>query len=446
MLLEDGAIGETVTVLRDMAGQAFWFDRHQTLYDHIIDLWNRSRPLDGVLIKDELEQRGLFEPLGGYEFLGSLVGAVPSALRAREYATIVRDKALLRQLIHAAEKAMDIAFEDGLPTQEILDAVSREIFAVTERGVSGAALPLPDVIDEVFHRIEELDGKVLTGKPTGYYELDELTCGLQPSELIIVAGRPSMGKTALGLNMAEHMALNEDLSVLFFSLEMSRQQVAQRLLCSRARVDSHRLRRGRLSGDDIRRLHDAADAMRRKKLLIDDTSSLTILELRARARLEARRARGLDAIFVDYLQLLRAPHTESRQQEVAEISRGLKALAKELNIPVIAMAQLNRKTEDRTGNRPRMSDLRESGSIEQDADVVAMLHRESYYTTRGSDDAAAPDDEDSGAELIIAKQRNGPVDTIKLHFNKSCTRFENPDLSGRFGDGPPPGRDDYKFP
>jgi replicative DNA helicase len=324
---------------------------------------------------------------------------------------------------------MDAAFDDQLPAGEILDLAEREIFDVTEKRVTGAAQPLPDLIEEVFQKIQDLDGSAVTGEPTGFFELDELTCGLQPTELIIVAGRPSMGKTAIGLNMAEHIALNENppRPVLFFSLEMSSQQVAQRILCSRARVDSQRLRRGKHSAEELQRLMAVADEIRGRPLLVDDTSGLSILELRARARL-AYRKHGIRAVFVDYLQLMHTPGAESRQQEVAEISRGLKALAKELKIPVVAMAQLNRKPEDRSSNRPRMSDLRESGAIEQDADLVALLHRESYYKLGDDQDA----DQDPTAELIIAKQRNGPVGTVKLHFNRQWTRFDNPQYGDRY--------------
>lgn len=379
--------------------------------------------MDGVVIKDELVRNGLFESLGGYEFLSELVSSVPSALRVREYAQIVREKWMLRELIEAAHRAMDAAFEDALPPQEILDLAEREIFEVTEKRVGGGPQPLAELLEEAYRKIEKLDGTTLAGEPTGFYELDELTCGFQPGELVIIAGRPSMGKTSLGLNIAEHLALSEDppRPVLFFSLEMSRQQVAQRLLCSRARVDAHKLRRGRHTTEELKRLLAVADECQRKPLWVDDTSSLSILELRARARMTYRKHK-IRAVFVDYLQLLRAPGAESRQQEVAEISRGLKALAKELNVPVIAMAQLNRKPEDRKSNIPRMSDLRESGAIEQDADLIALLHREAQY--RLGEDPEAEDD--GSAELIVAKQRNGPVGTIKLHFDRRFARFDNP--------------------
>ena len=439
MLLDDSAIGEAITALKDSGPSLFWYERHQAIYDLIVELWRESRPIDGVLIKDELLRRGSFEQLGGYDFLGTLVDSVPSPLRVREYAQIVREKAILRQLISATHRAMDAAFEDKLPTGEILDMAEREVFDVTEKRVLGGAQLLPDLIEEVFERIQDLDGSTVTGEATGFFELDDMLCGLQPAELIILAARPSMGKTALGLNMAEHIALNSDppAPVMFFSLEMSSQQVAQRILCSRARVDAQKLRRGRHNDEDLRKLVAVADEVRGKPLLVDDTSGLSILEMRARARM-AYRKHQIRAIFVDYLQLMRAHGAESRQQEVAEISRGLKALAKELNIPVVAMAQLNRNPEDRSSNRPRMSDLRESGAIEQDADVVALLHRESYYKI-GDEDA----DEDPSAELIIAKQRNGPVGTIKLHFNRQWTRFDNPTYGDQYSgtyeaQAPPP--------
>lgn len=429
MLLDDAAVSEAITALRDAGASLFWSEKHQRLFDLIVELWRENKPLDGVVLKEAIARHHDFEKLGGFDFLAGLISSVPSALRVNEYAQIVREKAILRQLISAAHRAMDAAFDNRLPTPEVLDYAERAIFEVTEKRVTAAVQPLPSLIQEVFQKIEMMDGTALTGEPTGFYELDELTCGLQPAELIIIAGRPSMGKTALGLNMAEHIALDENppRPVLFFSLEMSSQQVAQRILCSRARVDSQRLRRGRHTEEDLYRLKQAADEISGRPLFVDDTSALSILELRARARL-AYRKHAVRAIFVDYLQLMHAPGAESRQQEVAEISRGLKALAKELKVPVVAMAQLNRKPEDRGSNRPRMSDLRESGAIEQDADLVALLHRESYYKS-GEDPSA---DDDPTAELIIAKQRNGPVGTVKLHFNRQWTRFDNPQYGDQY--------------
>lgn len=426
MLQQGEAIGEAISTLGDASDAAFLFPRHGQLFKHIVELYDGARPIDGVIIKDELVRRGQFESLGGFEFLGELLASVPSALRAREYAAIVRDKFLLRELIRVLQEGLETAYDARLPAQEILDEVEKRVCKVTERRVTGGAQRLPDLIAEVFRAIDARGdhASAISGEPTGFLELDDITCGLQPAELIIVAGRPSMGKTAFGLNIAEHLAVNERRPCLFFSLEMSRQQVAQRILCSWSRVDAHKLRRGMLGGTELERLKEAADRISGAPLLVDDAAGLTITDLRSRARM-AHRKHGIRAVFVDYLQLMREPEMarQSRQQEVAAISGGLKGLAKELEIPVVAMAQLNRGPEDRSGNRPRMSDLRESGAIEQDADVIMLLHRESYYKT--PDPAAAPTDEDNTAELIIAKQRNGPVGTIELHFNKQWTRFDN---------------------
>lgn len=433
MLHGKEAIGEVISVLRDAGREAFVHESHQWLYDVLVKLYVENQPIDGMVIKDELGRQGRWEKLGKFDFLGRLLGAVPSASRARYYASIVYDKHLLRQLIAATHRVMEAAFDHDQPAREVLDYAEKEVFDVTERRVTGEAQALPDLVREAFKTIERR-GEALTGEPTGFIELDELTCGLQPGELVIVAGRPSMGKTALGLNMAEHLAIKERRPALFFSLEMSRLQVAQRILCSRARVNSHMLRRGRHSDLDMARLQSVAADLSSAPLLVDDSADLTMLELRARARMAFRRYQ-IRAIFVDYLQLLRLPRAESRQVEVATISRGLKALAKDLNVPVVAMAQLNRNPEDksRRGNRPRMSDLRESGAIEQDADVIALLHRESYYrqnpiVAAGDEDGGRVEGEDPDenvAELILAKQRNGPIGTIRLHWNKQYTRFDN---------------------
>jgi len=436
MLLEKEAIGQAITVLRDAGAAAFESPKHQRLYELLVQFYIENRPIDSKLLREELTRRGWWEELGGYDFLGGLVNSVASSLRAPYYAEIVYNNYLLRELIGATHRVMACAYANDRPVKEMLDYAEKEVFGVTERRVSGEATPLAQLLHDVVGTLESRGDHVLTGEPTGLVELDNITCGLQPSELIIVAGRPSMGKTALGLNLAEHLAIVEQRPVLFFSLEMSRQQVAQRVLCSQARVDAHRLRRRPGGSAQLAKLKDFADRLASAPLLVDDTSDLTILELRARARM-AYRKYNIRAVFVDYLQLMHVPNSESRQQEVATISRGLKALAKDLNVPVVAMAQLNRNPEDKTrkGNRPRMSDLRESGAIEQDADVVMLLHREAYYkmggaaVADGTDDfgAAPSDPEENLAELIIAKNRNGPVGTIKLHFSRQYTRFDNHD-------------------
>jgi len=435
MLLEEGAIGEAITTLADVPRPIFWSEKHERLYDHVLDLWKQSRPIDGVIIKEELERKKMFEQLGGYEFLVGLVNSVPSATRVAHYARIVRNKCLLRQLVNATYRVMNAAFDENEDAQRILDFAEKEIFDVTERRVTGGAGTLKEQIAELFERIQ--DKIPHEGEPTGFYELDEITSGLHKSELIIIAGRPSMGKTALGLNIAEHMAFEANIPVLFFSLEMSRAALAERVLCGRARVDGHRLRKARIGPQDVANLQRAASQMTDKPLLVDDTPGLTIMEMRARARIMHRKHR-IRAVFVDYLQLMHSPGKESRQMEVAEISRGLKALAKDLDVPVIAMAQLNRNPEERSGFRPRMSDLRESGAIEQDADVIMLLHRESYYKEKAAvaDEAGYVDPDENKAEVILAKQRNGPTGTVDLQFDRRYTRFENRDATGRYRNVP----------
>ena len=381
----------------------------------MLDLYDKGSAIDLVILRDELSRRGDLEKVGGVEYLVQLVQSVPSAANAEFYAGIVRDKALLRDLISASGAIIDEAYTAHDEVAAILDRAEQQFFMVTEQRVANEAVGLSSLLEQTFQQIQDREGNYLTGAPTGFLELDDLTSGLQPAELIIVAARPSMGKTAMGLNLAEHMAVNENMPVVFFSMEMSRQQVAQRILCSRGRIDSHRLRRGMLNEQEIRQLQMICDELRDAPLFIDDTPGMTVLELRAKAR-RLWLQHKIKAIFIDYLQLMHTPGAESRQQEIAIISRGLKALGRELNVPIVSLAQLNRGTEGRDGHRPRMSDLRESGAIEQDADVVMLLHRPSYYD---------PNEDPNVAEVIIAKQRNGPTGTVKLHFDARSTRFDN---------------------
>ncbi|NOS99505.1 MAG: replicative DNA helicase, partial [Phycisphaerales bacterium] len=352
-------------------------------------------------------------------YLVSLAESVPSAAHAEHYARIVRDKGMLRDLIRCSGELAELGYAQHPSAEELLDHAEQKLFAVTERRISRQANRLRDLLEPLFKQIEMRDESYLSGIATGFTELDELTSGFQKGDLIIVAGRPSMGKTALGLTMADHMAGSTEpaVRVAFFSMEMSNQQVAQRILCSRGKVDSHKFRRHMLDEEDINRLGHVCDELAKAPFYVDDTPGMTVLELRAKARRLARQY-DIQVIFVDYLQLMRASGTESRQQEIAAISAGLKALGRELNIPIIAMAQLNRQAEGREGHRPRMSDLRESGAIEQDADVVLLIHREEYYKPQQIDVQGI-------AEIIIAKQRNGPTDTVKLNFNRRLTRFDN---------------------
>ena len=415
LMLDREAIGYVVPIIPRHTSTRFYQIEHRLIYESLLDLYDKGSAIDIVILRDELIRRGDLEKVGGIEYIVQLSQSVPSAANAEYYAAIVRDKALLRDLIQASGEIIDEAYAAREQVPEILDKAEQRFFAVTEQRVANEAVNLAGLLEETFKQIQDRDGNYLTGMATGFLEMDDMTSGLQANELIIVAARPSMGKTAFGLNLAEYMAVNENQPVVFFSMEMSRQQVAQRILCSRGKVDSHRLRRGMLNEHEIRQLQMICDELRDAPLFIDDTPGMTVLELRAKAR-RLWLQHKIKAVFIDYLQLMHTPGAESRQQEIAIISRGLKALGRELNIPIISLAQLNRGTEGRDGHRPRMSDLRESGAIEQDADVVMLLHRPSYYD---------PNEEPNIAEVIIAKQRNGPTGTVKLHFDSRSTRFDN---------------------
>jgi len=420
MMLHRDAIGDVLPIIHRNESERFYRPDHRRLFEVLVDMYDGSQAIDLVTFKNELRRRNLLEEVGGEDYLVQLVESVPSHLHAEHYARLVCDKALLRELILASGKMMDEAYRHGEDAREILDRAEQLLFQVTDQRISEQATQLRDYLDEIFRQIESRDGHYITGVPTGFTELDDMLSGMQQGEMIIVAARPSMGKTAFGLCVAEHVASRANRPSAFFSMEMSKQAIAQRLLCSRGRVDSHKLRRGMLSEMEIQHLANVCGELADVPLFIDDTPGMSVLELRAKTR-RLRARFNIEAVFIDYLQLMRSPgRVESRQQEVAEISRGLKALARELNIPVVVMAQLNRNPEGRTDNRPRMSDLRESGAIEQDADVILLLHREEYY--KGEN---CPDDLRNIAEVIIAKQRNGPVGTIKLFFNQALTRFDN---------------------
>lgn len=417
MILDWRVIGDVLSIVK--SEHHFYKPEHAAIYKVLVELYDRSQSLDMVQLRQRLADLGQLEQVGGVEHLIELVESVPSAASADYYARIVRDKAVLRQLIEEAGHILEDAYHSSDPVQEVLDKAEQRIFRLAQSGSSDEAYHLKQLLQETYARLEAQDGNAITGIETGFYELDEMTNGLQQGEMIIISGRPSMGKTALALNIAEHAAATTHQPVMIFSLEMSRQQLAQRLLCSRSGVDSHKLRRNMLSDDDFGSLAITVGELSEAPLYIDDTSGLTILDLRARSRRMVDR-HDIKLIIVDYIQLMSVAGAESRQQEVSAISRGIKGLARELNVPVICVSQLNRSPEGREGHRPRMSDLRESGSLEQDADVVAMLHREDYYH-RGEDDY----EETHVAELIIAKQRNGPTGMVKLQFNAATTRFHN---------------------
>ena len=418
MILDPECIG---LVIQKVKTDSFYRLENQMMFDAIVHLWEKTNgKFDLVLLRDELKKRNQIDEVGGPEYLMKIAESVPSSANVEQYVNIVQEKQMLRELISAAGDVMTEAFDAGGDVSEKLDRAEQKIFQVTEKKISGAAVSIKDLLTQAFEAIDKREGHHVTGLPTGFTELDDLTCGLQNGEMIVIAGRPSMGKTSFAMNMAEHIGADNNMPVVIFSLEMSKQQLAERMLCSRAMMDSQLVRKGMLNDEQYQELVQAASEMSGKPIYVDDSPGITPLELRGKAR-RLKAQYGIRCIVIDYLQLMsKGGKVESRQQEVSEISRYLKALARELEVPVIVLSQLNRSPEGREGHKPRMSDLRESGSIEQDADVVMLLHREDYYH-KGETDY----ENTNGAEVIIAKQRNGPTDTVELSFNGMCTRFNN---------------------
>ena len=418
IILDWRVAGDVIQVLH--GSEDFYKPAHAALYETLLELYDEHQSIDMVQLNQRLVDKGMLEQVGGLEYLVQLAEQVPSAASANHYARIVREKAIVRRLIEVSGNVLHACYNSAEPAQDLLDQAERQIFEIAEGRSDSDAQRLSELVEETLEAIQNAqDGRLMAGVETGFFEFDEMTNGLQPGEMIIVAARPSMGKTAFALNVAEHMAMELKQPVAVFSLEMSRQQLAQRLLCSKSAVDSHKIRRNLLSQEDLAELQYASVALSEAPMFIDDTPGLSLLALRAKSRRLAAR-HGIKALLIDYLQLMSAPGSESRQQEVSVLSRGIKALARELSVPVICLSQLNRAAESREGHRPRMSDLRESGSIEQDADVVSMLHREDYYH-RGEEDYV----ETNIAEVILAKQRNGPTGTVKLTFHGGTTRFHN---------------------
>ena len=413
MILDNEVINLVIPILNNLS---FYKTAHRELYQAIVDVYDKGQPVDLVVLREELKKRSLLEKVGGVEYLMELEEAVPTIGNVEYYANIVREKAIKRNLIEVAATIQKQSFEESTDTEHLLDASERAIFDITQRKFNTASTKLNEILKETFSRIENLHDRQsrLTGLSAGFYDLDDITCGLQPSELIIVAARPSMGKTSLVLNVVEHVGVVEKKPVVIFSLEMSAQQVAQNMLCSHARIDAHKLRMGFLDDKQWSDLSYGLGSLSEAPIFIDDTPGLTVLEMRAKAR-RLKAQYDIQLVAVDYLQLMESSREENRQQEISVISRRLKSLARELKIPVIAVSQLNRSVESREGHRPRMSDLRESGSIEQDADVIVLLHRDNYYDP----------DKDNTAELIIAKQRNGPTGVVKLTFLSHFMRFES---------------------
>ena len=426
MMMEPEATGLSLEYLDE---DCFYHPAHRTLFRFLKTGFENNQPLDGVLLEQALRDAGQLDEIGGRQYLVDVYNSVASAANAEYYARVVKAKALLRGLIHAAGDILRDARTAGDDVDDVLDRSEQRIFEVTERKTIGEAANVRSILRQVMQSLELQGGRAITGLETGFFELDDLTRGLQDGEMIVLAARPSVGKSALALNIAEHIAVDLEKPVAFFSIEMSREALALRLLSSRARVDGQRLRKGTLSNDEVAKVQDAASRLYEVPLYIDDTPALRIIDLRAKARRLVARHK-IELIIVDYLQLMTSgQRVENRQVEVANISRGIKSLSRELNIPVLAISQLRRESEER--NLPRLSDLRESGAIEQDADVVMLLHREEMRHRPGT---AEYREAQGKADLIIAKQRNGPVGTIPLTWMWQYTRFEP--RSPREGPGP----------
>jgi len=415
ILLDNAVCNQAIELLRR---EDLFLDSHRRIFDKMISLTERLMPIDLITLSDELRRAGEFEQIGGATYIASLIDGVPRTDTIEPYAKLVKQKSMLRKLISASQQIVSLAFEEEDDADVIIDKAEHMIFEIAEDRVRQGFQYIGDVAHRRLEQIEQMAGRpeMITGVPTGFTDFDRMTSGLQRQELVVIAARPSMGKTALALNMAQYAAKNGNV-VGIFSLEMSAEQLVSRLLCSEARVDAHRLRTGYLNREEWARLADALRRLCETKVFIDDSAAVSVMEMRAKCR-RLKVEHGLDMLIVDYLQLMAGRgRIESRQQEVSQISRDLKGLAKELDIPVVALSQLSRAPEQRSEHKPQLSDLRESGAIEQDSDVVCFIYREELYN---------PTDENQGtAELIIGKQRNGPTGSVPLAFLKEFTRFEN---------------------
>ena len=422
LLLDNGAWDRVGDLLVD---NDFYRHEHKLIYAAIGALINASKPADVITVNEQLQNQGKAEEMGGLGYLNSLAQYVPSASNIRRYAEIVRERSILRKLVSASDEIATNAFNpQGKAIDRILDEAEQKIFNIGEEGsrMKQGFQSMDTLVVELLDRVQEMadNPNDITGVPTGFYDLDRMTSGLQPGDMVVLAARPSMGKTAFAINIAEHVALNEGLPVAVFSMEMGASQLAVRVVGSIGRIDQGHLRTGKLSDDEWPRLTEAIEKLRTVSLHIDETPGLTPSELRANARRLARQCGKLGLIVVDYLQLMSGSGGsggDNRATELGEISRGLKMLAKELQCPVIALSQLNRSVEQRTDKRPMMSDLRESGAIEQDADIIMFIYRDDYYNKDSKEPGVA--------EIIIGKQRNGPTGTVKLTFLKNLTRFES---------------------
>ncbi|MCP5468236.1 MAG: replicative DNA helicase [Deltaproteobacteria bacterium] len=422
LLVDGSALYKVADVLRP---EDFYKTSHQKIYQAALNLFQKDEPCDLITLSEELKRLEALEPVGGAPYIAQLAASVASSASIVYHAKIIREKAILRSLISASTDIIEKVYTATDDSSHFLDFAEKSIFEISERNVRSHFSPIREVVKDSFRHIEEQyeNKSTVTGISTGYKRLNEMTAGLQRSDLIIIAGRPSMGKTAFALNLGFNAARDSKEAVAVFSLEMSKEQLVQRMLCSEARVDSSKLRGGFLRESDWPRLTEAASKLSDSLVFIDDTPAISVLEMRAKAR-RLKKEYPLGLIIVDYLQLMRSDVTESREREISDISRSLKALAKELHIPVVALSQLNRSLESRTDKRPQLSDLRESGAIEQDADVIAFIYRDEVYNKETSERGVA--------EIIIGKQRNGPIGTTKLKFFHEFTRFE--ELEERYGE------------
>jgi replicative DNA helicase len=416
VLLERESLPRAIEILRTVD---FYKDGHRKIFEGMLALFERNDPVDLLTLAEELRRRSQLDEIGGPAALAALVEEAATSAHLTAYAAIVRDKALLRNLIQIATEIIGQSYEGRDDVERLLDESERLIFQVSDRRMQGSAAPVRSILKATFEHIERLYERKehITGLPTGFVKLDHMTSGFQPTDFIIIAGRPSMGKTAFALNIARYAGVEQHKRVLILSLEMSKEQLVQRLLCSEAKVDSHKVRTGYLEPRDWTRLTNAAGRLAEAPIYIDDQPALSVLEARAKAR-RVMAEHGLDVVIIDYLQLMRGRNQENRQQEISEISRSLKALAKELNVPVVALSQLSRAVEARQSKEPQLSDLRESGALEQDSDLIIFLYRPERYGLESPDG-------DKVGDVIVGKQRNGPTGKIQVTFIPEYTSFEN---------------------